>query len=188
MMKGIVVYRISRKGDIGEPGYSVYGEDLPACRKRMGHDYWHGATQESLSSVFPSAYITQKVYDFLTENEREEIRSKVRGIVPTIYLARGKSPYYPPDPTWLFSVDVATPMPTKNPCADVSCPDKCVGVDKYNQVCQDGICVRGTLIETDSVHCGYTPEPTPDPTPTPSSDTYIVVALMLAGTYIILRQ
>ena len=75
-----------------------------------------------------------------------------------------------------------------DPCADVSCPDKCVGVDKYDQVCQDGICVRGTLIQTNSEHCGYTPEPTPDPTPTPSSDTYIIVALMLAGTYMILRR
>jgi len=81
-------------------------------------------------------------------------------------------------------VETAAP----DPCADVSCPAKCVGVDKYDQVCQDGICVRGTLIESDSVHCGYTPKPTPDPTPTPPSDTYIVIALMLAGTYIILRR
>ena len=80
------------------------------------------------------------------------------------------------------------PVTPDDPCKDVSCPDMCVGVDKYDQVCQDGVCIQGALIEYNSEHCGYTPEPDPDPTPTPSSDTYIIVALMLAGTYMILRR
>ena len=137
-------------------------------------------------------YITESCYNSLTESEKLSARS-CHGMVTDTGWAKpykaGDHTYYTFDPAaivecWSAACSALRP----DPCKDVSCPDKCVGVDKYDQVCQDGICVRGTLIETNSEHCGYTPEPEPDPTPTPSSDTYIVIALMLAGTYLVLRR
>ena len=128
-------------------------------------------------------YMLESVYNGLSSENQAISRSRVHG------LLRGSGAVYPSESTIVkcFTDNCRALIPA-DPCKDVSCPDKCVGVDKYDQVCQDGICVRGTLIQTNSEQCGYTPEPTPDPTPTPSSDAYIIVALMLAGTYIILSR
>lgn len=52
--------------------------------------------------------------------------------------------------------DVTIPGEEYDACEGVSCTDtECVGVDKYSQVCDDGICVRGVLIEQNSPGCGY---------------------------------
>jgi hypothetical protein len=42
-----------------------------------------------------------------------------------------------------------------DPCAGVVCNPECVGVDRYAMVCKDGVCVRGALMEANSVECGY---------------------------------
>ena len=44
-----------------------------------------------------------------------------------------------------------------DPCEGVSCAPVCVGDDRYTQVCDDGLCIRGTLIEANSIECGYVP-------------------------------
>lgn len=74
----------------------------------------------------------------------------------------------------------------KHSCAD-GCPAKCWGVDKYTQACYNGVCVQGTLLEANSEDCGYEQR---DPTPTPTTDTYVyaIIALMVVGTYIMLRR
>jgi len=186
----IVLTRLSRSGDAGEPGYSLSGEELPSPGTKSGaHDWWYAVTQDSFGYVFPSgALVTESFLSTLTTSELDSIRSKIKGVVDDDYFEkRGWCDNFGCYTRYYLKSEIRL-LKSVDPCADVSCPDKCVGVDKFDQVCQDGICVRGTLIESDSVHCGYTPEPTPDPTPTPSSDTYIVIALMLAGTYIILRR
>ena len=154
---------------------------------------WSCSTTGGFSDCFRIAsfkaplFITESCYSGLSDGDKTVARSRAKGCVrDSGYYVYTHTSYgvkrYKFDPAAII------PYAADDPCKDVSCPDKCVGVDKYDQVCQDGICVRGTLIETNSEHCGYTPEPTPDPTPTPSSDMYIIVALMLAGTYIILRR
>lgn len=92
--------------------------------------------------------------------------------------------YEPPAPT-------PVPTPPVDPCEHVVCPAKCSGVDKYAQTCHNGVCVRGALVESNSEDCGYEqPDPTPDPTPTPTTDTYTyaIIALMVVGTYLMLRR
>ena len=192
-LSGTVIDRITRVGDIGERGYSVYGQRLPYCSSSGSQNDFHGATQDGLTAVLPTCYITESVYSYLTPDEVGSVTGRIMGIVSNNYSRMySKVSEFSGRNVWCWGfVDgvEARPLPCKDPCKDVSCPDKCVGVDKFDQVCQDGICVRGTLIETNSEHCGYTPEPTPDPSPAPSSDTYIVIiALMLAGTYMILRR
>ena len=39
-------------------------------------------------------------------------------------------------------------------CEGVVCDPECVGVDKYETVCDEGVCIRGVLIESNSVECG----------------------------------
>jgi len=46
-----------------------------------------------------------------------------------------------------------------DPCEGVVCSDICVGVDKYSQLCVDGVCVQGPPIESNSTACGYIPPP-----------------------------
>jgi hypothetical protein len=87
-ISGIIINRVTRVGDIGEPGYSVFGEEVPACKYSGKHDSWHGATQDNLGAVMPSSYITRSVYEYLTGAEIEEIRSRVRGVVENDYAYR----------------------------------------------------------------------------------------------------
>lgn len=46
-----------------------------------------------------------------------------------------------------------TPDPTCNPCIDVTCNDICDGLDIWSQKCENGICVKDTLIEANSPNC-----------------------------------
>lgn len=53
-----------------------------------------------------------------------------------------------------------------DPCEGVSCEPECVDTDLYDTVCDDGVCVRGVLLESNSSECGYVPpEPEPEPEP-----------------------
>ena len=139
-----------------------------------------------IGDVSRPLWITQECYNTLTDVEKAYARSYGDGMVSRPYFTNGEIPKDQVVECW--SSRCRDMHPVDDPCKDVSCPDKCVGVDKYDGVCRDGVCVQGTLIEYNSEHCGYTPEPTPDPTPTPSSATYALIALMLAGTYMILRR
>jgi len=169
-LSGTVIDRITRVGDVGEPGYSAYGQELPSCSCSGSQDDWHGATQGSLSGLLPTCYITESVYSYLTKDEIESCRSRIRGIVPNSYAYKyyggvdsfGKS-YY----CWDFKDDVlARPLPLPDPCAGVICNPDCFNDDLHETVCEEGICVRGVLIEEDSMQCGYIPpEPEPDKTP-----------------------
>lgn len=173
-LQGLFVYDVYRAGDKGEAGYTVQAEELPACKKRNHHDYWHGATQDGLIYAMPGAsYITQKVYDYLTPAERESVRSIVSGIVPTSYWKSGTCPYYPHSSSPVCSVSKATPMPHPNPCEGVVCKDICIGVSKWSRACATegadvGTCLIDQRIEVISPDCpGYVP-PKPNPTPTPT--------------------
>ena len=182
---GTVIDRISRAGDVGEPGYSVWGQELPACTYSGSHDDWHGATQDALSAVLPTCYITESVYSFLTDDEIESVRGRLQGIVPNSYAYQyskrsefdGRTVW-----CWEFKPDVeARPVPVPDPCAGVVCEDICIGADKYSQVCaKEGVdagnCILGTLIEENSVECGYVPpdDDEPDDEPDPGEpDDYI---------------
>ena len=168
---GTVIDRITRVGDVGEPGYSAYGEELESCTYSGSPDDWHGATQGSLSGLLPTCYITESVYTFLTDDEIESCRSKIRGIVPNSYVK-----------TWTYTDCtfrcrtvycrgfkdglISRPLPLPDPCAGVTCEDVCIGADKYSQVCAKegadaGKCVFGEIIEANYFGCpGYVP---PDP-------------------------
>ena len=152
-----IISNISRVGDVGEPGYSVSGEDVPACRKSGSHDGWHGATQGNLRDVMPTCYITRSVYNFLTESERNEIRSRVRGVCENDCVHRIPNPYYGGGQCWALNESkIVTDFPyPRDPCAGVECKPECVGVDLYETVCKEGACVRGALMEANSVECGY---------------------------------
>lgn len=171
--------------------YYVRGQRLPECTRSGSPQPYYTDTKYGYSDAIAGTrgcYVTTSALAvFRASSEWNELKKLLLGVVPNDYAHKvnvgGDYPY-----CWVLKDGVVpAPIPSDDPCSDVSCPDMCVGVDKYNQACRDGICVRGTLIETNSVHCGYTPEPTPDPTPTPPSDTLIIIALMLAGTYMILR-
>ena len=112
---GTVIDRITRVGDIGEPGYSAYGQSLRKCTYSGSKDHWHGATQDALSSLLPTCYITESVYSFLTKDEIESVSSRIIGIVPNSYAHKvyggidsfGKS-YH----CWEFKAGVeARPLP-----------------------------------------------------------------------------
>jgi len=153
-----VIDRITRTGDVGEPGYSAYGQSLRKCTYSGSKDDWHGATQGGLSDLLPTCYITEGVYAFLTKDEINSVRSRIRGIFPNDYAYKyrecpdsGKC-YY----CWDLKPGVESrPLPPLDPCAGVVCEPECVGVDRYAMVCKDGKCVRGALMEANSVECGY---------------------------------
>ena len=159
-LSGIVINRITRVGDIGEPGYSAYGEKLKSCTYSGSQDDWHGATQGDLRGLLPSCYITESVYAYLTDAERENARPRIVGIIPNSYVKtwtytdctfRCKTVYCRGFKDGLIS----RPMPAANPCVGVVCKPECVGVDLYETVCKEGACVRGALMEANSVECGY---------------------------------
>jgi len=52
------------------------------------------------------------------------------------------------------AIVTVTPSPM-DPCEGVTCDPECVGTDLYDSTCVDGVCVRGALIEADSVQCGF---------------------------------
>lgn len=45
-----------------------------------------------------------------------------------------------------------------DPCAGVTCPNACIGLDLYSQTCVNGVCVTGTLIDPNSLQCGAVEE------------------------------
>ncbi len=157
-LSGTVIDRITRSGDVGEPGYSAYGQSLRKCTYSGSKDDWHGATQGSLSGLLPTCYITENVYTFLTKDEIESCRSKIRGIVPNSYAYKySECPSYGRCyKCWDFKPDVtARPMPPRDPCEGVVCEPQCEGVDRYSTVCREGSCVKGALMEANSTECGY---------------------------------
>lgn len=167
LTRGTVIDRILRTGDIGEPGYSAYGQSLRKCTYSGSKDDWHGATQGSLSELLPTCYITESVYSYLTKAESESVRSRIQGIVPNSYAHKvyggidsfNKS-YY----CWEFKSGIeARPMPLPDPCAGVVCDDTCIGADKYSRSCAEegediGTCIFDQLLEENSPDCpGYEP-------------------------------
>lgn len=188
LTSGTVIDRVTRTGDVGEPGYSAYGQSLRKCTYSGSKDDWHGATQGSLSGLLPTCYITESVYSYLTEDEIESCRSKMQGIVPNSYAHKvyggidsfNKS-YY----CWEFKPDIsARPLPLPDPCVGVVCEDVCDDTDLYKTVCEGGICVRGRLIEEDSQICGYVPPepepPEPEP-PEPGTQWDMIILAIVAG-------
>jgi hypothetical protein len=158
LTSGTVIDSITRRADVGEPGYSAYGQSLRKCTYSGSKDDWHGATQGSLSDLLPTCYITESVYSYLTDAEIESVRSRIQGIVPTSYAYKhGVCPDYGKCyKCWEFKAGIeARPLPPLDPCEVVVCEDECVGVDRYAMVCKDGVCVRGELVEANSVECGY---------------------------------
>jgi len=44
-----------------------------------------------------------------------------------------------------------------DPCEDIVCENVCIAYDLYSQKCVDGICEQDTLIEVNSLSCGFEP-------------------------------
>ncbi|MCD6163787.1 MAG: hypothetical protein J7K40_15430 [candidate division Zixibacteria bacterium] len=151
----IIINRITRAGDIGEPGYSAYGEELPCERKSGRHDSWHGATQDKLSDLLPSCLITKSVLDFLTPSELNSVRTRIQGVVDNSYVKSERvCGYFGCAIRHTLSSKIY-PLPAADPCEGITCKPKCVGVDRYETVCDGGVCVRGKLIEANSEQCGF---------------------------------
>ena len=159
VIRGTVIDRITRVGDVGEPGYSAYGQTLPSYWRKSGsQEGWHGATTGELSGLLPTCYITESVYSFLNEDEIESVRSRILGIVPNSYAQQVSKPGSSGGTVyrWQFIPGIeARPLPPLDPCVDVICKPECVGVDLYETVCKEGACVRGALMEANSTKCGY---------------------------------
>jgi len=182
MDPGTVIGRISRAGDVGEPGYSAWGQTLPACTYSGSQDDWHGATQDNLSALLPTCYITESVYTFLTDDEIESVRGRILGIVPDAYAHQVKECpdsgkcYY----CWRFLPDVeARPLPLPDPCEGIPCPDDCIDYDLYSWKCVEGECVPDQLIEENSAACDYMPpdrEPKPECTEGDKKPGHVCVA------------
>ena len=193
LTSGTVIDRITRVGDIGEPGYSAYGQTLPACTYSGSQDDWHGATQGSLSGLLPTCYITESVYSFLTDDEVESVRGRLQGIVPNSYAYQySKRSEFDGRTVWCwdFKSDVeARPVPMLDPCAGVVCEDVCDNTSLYETVCEAGTCVRGRLIDADSQTCGYIP-PEPEPPepapPEPGMQLDMIILAIVVGALLYL--
>ena len=144
-----------------------------------GHmDSWSCATIDnnpfSECSWFGSSgpgYITQGCYNGLTDSEKSQCPSLYHGIVAdtghwTPYQVEIWT-YYNFNPDCIVECFSAAclllrPDLAPDPCDDIVCYPDCFGLDYYNTVCDDGMCVQGNLIEENSTECGYIP-PEPDP-------------------------
>lgn len=167
LTSGTVIDRITRVGDIGEPGYSAYGQRLPECTGSGSQDDWHGATQDNLSALLPTCYITESVYSYLTDGEIESVRGRIRGIVPNSYAHKyykGRDRFGKQIYCWAFKPGTeARPLPPLDPCEGVVCEDVCINADKYSQTCVSegenaGECTFDQLIKANSPDCpGYDP-------------------------------
>lgn len=185
---GIVIDQIRRVGDVGEPGYSAYGQRLPKCTSSGSRDSWHGATQDDLIYALPTTcYITEKVYSYLTQDEIESIVNAVKGVVPTDYSHTYK--VCPPGDRChycrAFKSDmVPRPLYPLDPCSAVICEPKCFGTDTYSTVCRNGICVKDGMLKGDDPVCGYQ-EPCPDE---PITVNDPATSWMLLGVIIIIAM
>ena len=62
-----------------------------------------------------------------------------------------------------------------DPCAGITCPNVCNGVDLWSQKCVDGVCTDKALIESNSSSCGYCPGVTTTLTLVSQNDLTVVV-------------
>ena len=133
------------------------------------HAKWSGDSIPSMSYGM-QVYLLKSLYDSLHEHNKVVARSHAQGLVilpyaevidgvnrfrqssivecfqPTCYISH---PDITPPPVSIL------PEPEPDPCEGVTCDPKCVGVDRYEMVCKDGVCVRGALMEANSTECGY---------------------------------
>jgi hypothetical protein len=118
---------------------------------------FYGNTIDSspFRSLFPgrswNPYITQGCYNSLSDGNKAAARSMANGIVTKSIIGE-------PTPEIIvecFSDACRALLP--DPCAGVVCEPECVGTDRYATACEDGTCVRGSLIEANSTECGYVP-------------------------------
>ena len=71
-------------------------------------------------------------------------------------------------------------------CEGVVCEDICIEYDMWSQKCVDGICVDDALIESNSLVCGYAPQPEPEP---PSSEiAWILIGAAAITLYFVTRE
>jgi len=86
---GTVIHGMSRTGDIGEPGYSTSGRYLPTQSKYSNktNGDWRAATQDAIYYAMPTSsyYITESVFNYMTDDEIDDIRNRCVGIVPDKY-------------------------------------------------------------------------------------------------------
>jgi len=115
---------------------------------------WHGDTQDGFGQLFwaprgETFTMSYETYMSVAEEYRDELDALAHVTV------------------------IGKPVP--DPCEGVVCGPECVGVDKYETTCDEGICVRGVLIEEDSTQCGYIP---PEPEPEPDKMPWDMIALI----------
>ena len=105
----LVITKVWPYGDIREPGWSLQGE-RSKCSLHHKHRYWHGATQESLAAMMPTAYLTKTVYNKLKDlGEIEGIRSKIVGVVEDDWRVEVPNPYYGGGTCWALDLDKVIP-------------------------------------------------------------------------------
>ena len=126
-------------------------------RSGYGPD-WHGDTQEGFVGLFgyqtwASFSMSYETYMSVAKQYRDELDS--------------------------CSNVTITGVPVPDPCEGVICEDVCDDTDLYGTVCEDGICVRGRLIEEDSSTCGYIP-PEPEP-PEPGTQWDMIILAIVVG-------
>jgi hypothetical protein len=85
----VVIDRVERMGDIGEPVYVAYGQSLPSwrtyCHMRRP-DLYNSGIKNNLSEALPAdCYITEGVYAYLSKYEIEPVKSKILGLVKESY-------------------------------------------------------------------------------------------------------
>lgn len=188
--KVVVIWSIFKVSDRMYISWSVFESGV---RIQKEYDRLQRTTITVLEKHFKSrgyTHMTEKVYyGDINQDERIWLSEKFPDIeiVDNNYVGDELIEYIDePDPT---------PQPIPDECDGMICPDICVGDDLHKGVCIDGYCIRGVLIEQDSLECGgIKPDPTPDPDdiePDPEIDEpennsneiilYIIIGTILMG-------
>ena len=175
-MADSVEYNVIHTWRRGSTSY-MYGASNSGTRV----DTWNCGTIDSspFSACYPNMHswgyilITKSLYDSLTDDEKAIARARSHGMVDGSYWYTAPWADYSGRvwqvvylrkealvECWTDLCFDLRPDLTPDPCDGVVCDPECAGVDLYDNVCDDGICVRGSLIEENSVDCGYIP---PDP-------------------------
>lgn len=155
----------------GNTFYAVRGYHLGRKYRYSGNPSnaaWDGATRDPQQAMNWCQYLQETTYNLLPQEMKDRFNNKIvmeGGLqeYPVPYFDETRYAYgidpskvYESDTT-IPGEDVVIPGEEYDTCEGVVCSDtECVGTDLYDQVCDDGICIRGVLIESNSYQCGYT--------------------------------
>ena len=152
----------------GKTYYRVDGWQLGRKVYRRSASDFHGSSTNPLETIGWCNYISESAYNMLSPTMKDAFDAsghRVANDGALIEIPMGGGYFM----LGLKSDLVYDPTPP-DPCEGVVCENICIGADKYSQVCaKEGVdagnCILGTLIEENSVECGYVPPDDDEPDP-----------------------